>query len=271
MTKVVLCQIIKIQEDVMNKKGFTKNNSLAPFGRGLGRGANAFTLAEVLITLGVIGVVSAMTLPSVINKFRVKALETGFKKSYSNISKAVLHIKNTLEIDDLWAYCTVYDSSYINSEECKSMFYNNLGAKDKAKPYTMYNYNATKSFGSNSEDPDYPNISYILPDGSGIGVDITSWKIYIFVDVNGYRKPNKIGHDIFCFAINNKSDSVKLRKQDRAYTEEELKNSSYAYVTGSPCNKDSKQILNGIGCAWYAFNNVNPDDETKTYWDNLPR
>ena len=115
----------------MNKKGFTKNNSLAPLDSaepklpvdvlvrgGLGRGANAFTLAEVLITLGIIGVVAAMTLPSVINKFRAKALETGFKKSYSNISKAALHIKNTLEIDDLWAYCTVCASSYVNKEEC---------------------------------------------------------------------------------------------------------------------------------------------------------
>ena len=36
----------------------------------------AFTLAEVLITLGIIGVVAALTLPSVINNFREKQLET---------------------------------------------------------------------------------------------------------------------------------------------------------------------------------------------------
>ena len=35
-----------------------------------------FTLAEVLITLGIIGVVAALTLPSVINNFREKQLET---------------------------------------------------------------------------------------------------------------------------------------------------------------------------------------------------
>ena len=39
-------------------------------------GKCAFTLAEVLITLGIIGVVAALTLPSVINNFREKQLET---------------------------------------------------------------------------------------------------------------------------------------------------------------------------------------------------
>ena len=36
----------------------------------------AFTLAEVLITLGVIGVVAALTLPSVVNNFKRKSFET---------------------------------------------------------------------------------------------------------------------------------------------------------------------------------------------------
>ena len=40
----------------------------------------AFTLAEVLITLGIIGVVAALTLPSIINKIKHKELETGFQK-----------------------------------------------------------------------------------------------------------------------------------------------------------------------------------------------
>ena len=39
----------------------------------------AFTLAEVLITLGIIGVVASLTLPSVIHQYRKKALETQFK------------------------------------------------------------------------------------------------------------------------------------------------------------------------------------------------
>lgn len=48
-----------------------------------------FTMAEVLITLGIIGVVAAMTLPALINNQRNKALETALKKNYSAILQAL--------------------------------------------------------------------------------------------------------------------------------------------------------------------------------------
>lgn len=49
---------------------------------------NAFTLAEVLITLGIIGGISALTLPSLIAKYQEKVLVTKAKRSYSVISNA---------------------------------------------------------------------------------------------------------------------------------------------------------------------------------------
>ncbi len=48
-----------------------------------------FTLAEVLITLGIIGVVAALTLPSLINKYREKQLRTAFMRSSSIIQNAL--------------------------------------------------------------------------------------------------------------------------------------------------------------------------------------
>ena len=51
---------------------------------------SAFTLAEVLITLGIIGVVAAMTIPTLISKYQHLVLETGFKKSYSALTKALI-------------------------------------------------------------------------------------------------------------------------------------------------------------------------------------
>lgn len=48
-----------------------------------------FTLAEVLITLGIIGVVAAMTLPSLINNYREKQFETSFKRTNSQILQAL--------------------------------------------------------------------------------------------------------------------------------------------------------------------------------------
>ena len=52
----------------------------------------AFTLAEVLITLGIIGVVAALTMPSLIADKRAKELETALKKNASVIQQAILMI-----------------------------------------------------------------------------------------------------------------------------------------------------------------------------------
>ena len=49
----------------------------------------AFTLAEVLITLGIIGVVAAMTLPTLIENNRKVELTSRAKKAYSEILQAV--------------------------------------------------------------------------------------------------------------------------------------------------------------------------------------
>ena len=49
-----------------------------------------FTLAEVLITLGIIGVVAAMTLPSLIQKNNNRVVETRLQKFYSAFNQAIL-------------------------------------------------------------------------------------------------------------------------------------------------------------------------------------
>lgn len=55
----------------------------------LGIKFRGFTLAEVLITLGIIGVVAAMTLPALVNRTQGKELETGLQKAYSVIQKCI--------------------------------------------------------------------------------------------------------------------------------------------------------------------------------------
>lgn len=50
---------------------------------------SAFTLAEVLITLGVIGVVAAMTIPTLITNITKKQLESQIKVAYASIQQAM--------------------------------------------------------------------------------------------------------------------------------------------------------------------------------------
>ena len=50
---------------------------------------SAFTLAEILITLGIIGVVAAMTIPTLIANTRCAQYRSQFKKTLSTLNQAV--------------------------------------------------------------------------------------------------------------------------------------------------------------------------------------
>ncbi|MEE3349898.1 MAG: type II secretion system protein [Candidatus Gastranaerophilaceae bacterium] len=62
----------------------------------------AFTLAEVLITLGIIGVVAAMTLPTLITNYKEKQTVSQLKKVYSALSQAWLMMENDYGSIDEW-------------------------------------------------------------------------------------------------------------------------------------------------------------------------
>ena len=64
----------------------------------------AFTLAEVLITLGIIGVVAAMTIPTLMTNVKAKKLRTQFLKSYSIVQQAFKLMEN----DDVSSDPTTY-------------------------------------------------------------------------------------------------------------------------------------------------------------------
>lgn len=57
----------------------------------------AFTLAEVLITLGIIGIVAALTLPALIQNNRNKELQTGLKKHILFSGRHLICIRQKME------------------------------------------------------------------------------------------------------------------------------------------------------------------------------
>ena len=69
----------------------------------------AFTLAEVLITLGIIGIVAAMTLPALINNYKEQEIITRVKKTYTTIAQALELVQA--------AYETPGDNSILFSKE----------------------------------------------------------------------------------------------------------------------------------------------------------
>ena len=240
----------------------------------------AFTLAEVLITLGIIGVVAALTLPTVIKHYKAKVLETAFKKSVTNLYQAYDLTRQQLGTDEIYSYYTIYSSqtnSYPNIQEFQTAFENNLKVIKNSTNwwdfYPIYNYNKTKLTTENI-GMDYPNATKILADGSSynmhVNFDGNQIAVHIYIDTNGpYKGPNQYGHDIFKFQIrhDNKLSPVKMNK---LYTEEELEKANFKELVGYPCSVKSKQATNGAGCSYYAMNNINPDDNSKKYWESLP-
>ena len=82
-----------------------------------------FTLAEVLITLGIIGIIAAMTLPTVIQKYRKQEVETKLANFFSVMILALnLSISENGEIDfDISEF-----TSNNNAEYVKKWFQNNI-------------------------------------------------------------------------------------------------------------------------------------------------
>ncbi len=74
----------------------------------------AFTLAEVLITLGVIGVVAALTIPTLISKHRAEVTMTKIKKFYSVMSQA--QIRSIIDNGDVETWDFVSDGGVSGNE-----------------------------------------------------------------------------------------------------------------------------------------------------------
>lgn len=136
---------------------------------------NGFTLAEVLITLGIIGVVAALTLPTVINRTKEAELINRTKRTVSVIQNAVLmsqrdygDIGNNTELFDYnKGYNQVtrdFAKYFANSMVCINS--KQTGCKDYFYPIKYAKYRAADVAG-NGGAFDYPTLPrIILNDGS---------------------------------------------------------------------------------------------------------
>lgn len=84
---------------------------------------SGFTLAEVLITLGIIGIVAALTLPSLLSNFRDKVIVNQAKKSYSNFQ----NVLNKMMADEGYTnYADIFntDETQLQKVQKFSRYYN---------------------------------------------------------------------------------------------------------------------------------------------------
>jgi len=145
---------------------------------------SGFTLAEVLITLGIIGVVAAMTIPSLMNQTGQAEFKTGMKKALSVLNQAVT-MNVALDGNDFSALGNVTTTA---TDSLYNMFVTrmNIVATGPANATNMSNMNSANNYVLFFNDGmviSFPN--------SAKNCNSTT-PCTLVVDVNGIKKPNKL-------------------------------------------------------------------------------
>lgn len=163
---------------------------------------SGFTLAEVLITLGIIGVVAAMTIPVLIQKHQEKVTITKVKKIYSVFSNA--YEMSKIENGDYseWGTQDEDAQSTIFADKIVPYLKTNKICGHESKgcfPNILYNYVSNKGwFNIETAKGTY---KFIMTDGTLIALEERSEFGKVFVDVNGFKGPNILGKDLFAFYV----------------------------------------------------------------------
>ena len=197
----------------------------------------AFTLAEVLITLGIIGVLAAMTIPTLLHNIQEHELTTSFKKMYSVLNQA--YAMTVVENGSVPHQCYYSSMNAQIMSECTAFW---ASFKQQLKVIKTYNgaidgvnapdYMGTElvsaNGGHNSNPfcvslPTYGTTAgkankevWTLSDGSMIiSTDNVFSKQLLIIDTNGLKGPNKWGYDIFYLDFKNyASDGYRVKIED---------------------------------------------------------
>lgn len=202
-----------------------------------------FTLAEVLITLGIIGVVAAMTIPTLMNKTGEAEFKTAYKKAYSAASQAWMMAVNDDKSVDLPGVGDNQPQRLANFAALQSYFKVTKSCGD-ASTATLAAISDCWAAGDMwwSSYPKASGVAFI--DNSGMAwalvvADSDTNFNEILVDTNGSKKPNKLGMDRFHINIVG-SDGV----------------SGYGTLTRITPSPD---CLSATDCAGYSSANICPN------------
>ena len=168
----------------------------------------AFTLAETLITITILGVVATVLIPNIISNYKKHLIEVKFKFIYSQLSR-IIDIMNVQDgtiskiVDESLTQNTEYfNEKYFKkylkfTKECESLKSDCRIFADSIFPEIDGTTN------NKSEYAPYYFHEYLLPNGIILGTLNQYNRISFIVDLNGTKKPNQIGSDIFYFSIYN--------------------------------------------------------------------
>jgi len=192
-------------------------------GGGATRSLKAFTLAEVLITLAIIGVVAALTIPSVVTNYKNQETATRLKKAFTTIANTTnLAIADNGPIStwdvgaaasgaDVERFVNKYLIPYLRiTKNCGVSKNKGCWYEEEGAPYWLKG----GTIGLSADNC----AKFILSDGTFVVSIITarnnnkSKRVEFYIDTNGLQKPNRIGKDIFVLTYALLSDGKVVGK-----------------------------------------------------------
>lgn len=166
-----------------------------------------FTLAEVLITLGIIGVVAALTLPILINTYEKQVTISRLKQTYSILHQAILLSENENGDMKYWDYSADTSGTRFFNQYLKPYI---TGVEKVSREMQLWKkLDGTIDMSGSAM---YSKPRYKLPNGTFItvynvrmpGTDLHNYyrtNAWIIVDINGFQGPNRSGRDVFFFGM----------------------------------------------------------------------
>lgn len=211
----------------------------------------AFTLAEVLITLGIIGVIAAMTMPGLVLKIRQQQNVTAWKKIYSELAQALKSMEadnialSVSQPDREYEYVTLLSRYMKLGQVCHA----NRGVEEGCFPKrsAIYALDGRVLNASGWDKLGGGATCASLSNGGIICFD----SYIVIVDVNGYAPPNKVGADIFAALVDFENYSINPAKGCRTMWGAADDVLIKTTVGDGTCN-DSDY---GWGCSYYYLHN----------------
>jgi len=156
-----------------------------------------FTLAEVLITLAIIGVVAAMTIPTLMTSTNQQEFKTAIKKAVSVLNQAVT--MNVALENSNFSNIVGISSDPINKDGLQDLFANRMNVVSTETIGTLVGAGDGKVANTSGT----ANEAFFTADGMmfDLGAASTSGNCtdtapcIIIVDINGDKKPNRLTTD----------------------------------------------------------------------------
>ena len=174
----------------------------------------AFTLSEVLIALGIVGVVAVLTIPGVMKNYQNRLYTAQFEKAYAQVSDAVQAIMSDEHVDDFYETTAGSATTCETTGEKKctaglgyflQKYFKNseTDCLNLSKPCMQKTTGAYKTVGGANVAPPHGNYFVQTVTGTVIGgfYNPDNNCMSILVDVNGVSQPNVAGRDVFSFDI----------------------------------------------------------------------